>query len=100
MFASDSLRILDALKKKPSEKFEVKLFRWMSSLLCWVITFNPKGIKISQNRYAQELLDPHGMRQCKVTLTQMTKDADLRPFLQQEQVLKMADHTKYRRMVG
>lgn len=92
--------MLDALKKKLSETLDVKLFECMSSFLCWEITFKLQMIKMSQTRYAQELLDHHGMRHCKVTLTQMARDADLIPFLQREQLLKMADHTKYPRMVG
>ena len=99
-FASNSPRMIDAFKAKLTETFDVKLFGRMSTFLGWETSFSQQGIKISQARYTQELLDRHGMKHCNGTLTPMGKDVDLRPRLPSESPLSLQDHAKYRRMVG
>ena len=99
-FASNSPRMIHAFKAKLAETFDVKLFGRMSTFLGWETSFSQQGIKISQARYTQELLDRHGMKHCNGTLTPMGKDVDLRPRLPSESPLSLQDHAKYRRMVG
>lgn len=62
--------MLDAFKKKLVESFDVKLFGRMSTLLGWETSFSSEGIKISQTRYTQELLDRHGMAHCNGTFVE------------------------------
>ena len=81
-FPSNSARMLDAFKNKLAETLYVKLFG-RKRFLGWEISFSPRGIKITQTRYTQDLLDRNGMRHCNGISTPMGRDIDLRPCLEQ-----------------
>lgn len=56
MFVSNSTQMLNYLKEKLRSKSDVKLFGSLKSLIGWEVKHPKSGVKISQRRYARELL--------------------------------------------
>lgn len=57
--------------------FDVKLFGTLSSFLGWQITRTPYGIKANQRRYAQDLLESHGLQLSNTVRIPLPLNADL-----------------------
>lgn len=61
MFVTNIRPMLDELKKKLVDTFEVKFFDNMKSFIGWEVTRDHTGIQISQVRYTKELLKKYAL---------------------------------------
>lgn len=100
LFAINSRRLLDKLKDRLREHFDVKFFEELTTFIGWEIRRTSCGMKISQERYANEILHHHGLEEGNATWKPMAVDADLWPAMASEKTLSHPQHSEYRRIVG
>lgn len=61
MFVTNSTGILNYLKERVSQVFDVKFFGAISSFIDWESRRGPNGIECSQIRYTKELIRRYGL---------------------------------------
>lgn len=66
-FASNSQNLIDHFKQRMSEVFDVKFFGCLKSFLGWEFHQTNDGIKVTQLRYVEQLLEKHGLLQANGT---------------------------------
>ena len=97
MFVSNSPNMLETVKTKLRESFDVKFFGTLSSFIGWEIEQGNGYIRISQSRYTDETLTKHGLERANRAWTPLPSNL---PSNINGKALSQPEHAKYRVTVG
>lgn len=79
MFASNEKGLMEGLKHKIQERFDVKLYDPLKSLIRWKIKREERGIKVCHRKYAKSLLNRFGLSELNPVITRLGIKEDLKP---------------------
>ena len=99
-FVSNSPSLMSTLKQKLSATFDVKLFGQLRTFIGWEIQYLPGGIKVTQSRYAKDLLSRCGMESCNAVWSPLPTNADLTSANENDMLLTPVAHSEYRSVIG
>lgn len=99
-FVSNSTSLMDNLKRRLSSTFDVKLFGQLKMFIGWEISHHTEGIKVTQTRYAKEVLATCGLEKCNAVWSPLPTEADLTYAHEDENVLPPNEHSEYRSVIG
>lgn len=100
LLASNVGDLIESFKSFLTQCLNAKLYGDISSFIPWELHRTDVGIKVTQSQYATRLLQRFGMEGCNTVNTPLTKNADLRPLLDDEEPLVVNAHHLYRSIVG
>lgn len=96
IYMGTSSRLVENFKKQMMNRFEMTDLGLLHYFLGLEITQSTRGITLSQNKYANDLLQKFGLANCKQSVT----PANSNKKLQQLDKIGEADGHRYRSMVG
>ena len=96
IFASTHKKFSNAFAKLMKQNFEMSMMGELTFFLGLQVHQSPRGIFLSQSKYAFEILRKHGMSGCDTVSTPMSHTTKLDADLQGKPV----DPTKYRSIIG
>ena len=99
-FVSNSTALMSRLKKKLAATFDVKLFGKLQTFIGWEVIYFPDSIKITQTRYAKDLISRYGMQNCNAVWSPLPTTADLTSSHDGDVSLNAAAHSEYRSLIG
>ena len=99
-FVSNSTALMSRLKQKLALTFDVKLFGKIQTFIGWEVRYFPDSIKITQTRYAKDLISRYGMQNCNAVWSPLPTTADLTSSHDGDVLLNAAAHFEHRSLVG
>ncbi|GJV01767.1 retrovirus-related pol polyprotein from transposon TNT 1-94 [Tanacetum coccineum] len=96
IFGSTNIKFSKRFEKLMHSRFEMSLMGEMKFCLELQINQSPRGIFITQAKYALEILKKHGMEKCDTVGTPMAT----KPKLDADLSGKLVDQTNYRSKIG
>ena len=99
-FVSNSPSLMTTLKEKLSATFNVKLFGKLQTFIGWEVNYLANSIKVTQTRYAKDLLTRCGMQNCNAVWSPLPTTADLTSAHDGDVSLSTAAHSEYRSLIG